>query len=62
MTMQNRGHKTHRAYLAARIRVLRHEVEYGRHATFRKQSRRILRRLCGQLDDIDAAKAERVVV
>lgn len=56
MTMQNRGYKTRRACLVARIQVLRHEVEHGMHASFRKQSRRILRRLCGRLDDIDVAK------
>ena len=54
-----RAYRNRRAYLVARISVLRHETDHGKHASFRAQSRRILSRLCGQLDDLDAAKTER---
>ncbi len=47
-------YKTHRAYLVARIRALRGEVNDGRHLSFREQSREILQRLVGELDDLDA--------
>ncbi len=59
--MPHRTYPTHRQYLTSRIRVLQYEVEHGRHAAFREQSRIILTRLCGELDDMDAATAERVV-
>lgn len=53
------GHyKTHREYLVAAIREQRRNVDHGRHEAFRASSRKILQRLCGELDDLDAGKAE----
>lgn len=54
MTMQNRGNKTHRVYLAARIDVLRHEVRHSEHH-IRVQAHLILAPLLDELECIDAA-------
>lgn len=51
--MKVSNYKTHRAYLVARIHALRGEVDGGGRAAFREQSRRILCRLVGELDDLD---------
>lgn len=53
-------YRTHRAYLVAAIHVQRGIVDNDQlHEGFRRQSRAILQRLCGELDDIDAAAAEK---
>lgn len=46
-------YKTHRDYLVAAIREQRQNVDHGRHEAFRASSRKILQRLCGELDDLD---------
>lgn len=60
--MHNRGYRNRREYLVAAIAGNRYQA--GRtddkmNEVHRAVCRRILRRQCGQLDDLDAAEAER---
>lgn len=62
VAMQNRGYRNHREYLVAAISGNRYQAartDPKMDEKHRAVCRRILRRQCGELDDLDAAEAER---